>query len=186
MTVPPVVGSTYNRASSPVPWHHPQNDVAEGNFAARGSCRHSAPAGASAAPRATWGQGRAASPTRLRSGPAAPLPSLQPRGSSGPCAPPPSCREGAPCLPWAAALWGRDRAAGRRWCLCSRWPPGELARCVKQERRVSHVSSLALVWFAFLQGTPSGRGVVPHPPPREGNEPLSNEKDGACVAESVA
>ncbi len=23
-----------------------------------------------------------------------------------------------------------------------------------------------LVWFGFLQGTPSGRGVVPHPPPR--------------------
>ncbi len=26
-----------------------------------------------------------------------------------------------------------------------------------------------LVWFGCLQGTPSGRGVVPHPPPREGN-----------------
>ncbi len=24
-------------------------------------------------------------------------------------------------------------------------------------------------WFGYLQGTPSGRGVVPHPPPREGN-----------------
>ncbi len=43
------------------------------------------------------------------------------------------------------------------------------------------LGSSGLVWFGFLQGTPSGQGVVPHPPPREGNKTALPKPKGTLL-----